>query len=147
MTPYLDGMRSNNAAAIVAALRFTRKNGCTETGAQLRLQSHEKGLANRIGFISGQEDSSTTQEREKGFTEELTRQNQSLFARSIGNYDFATAAQVTHLMFDLAEQPDALFVANDHMAFAVLDTIRNTFGLRIPDDVQAIGFDNVPQSS
>ena len=43
--------------------------------------------------------------------------------------------------------PDAIFVANDHMAFAVLDTLRDTLGLKVPEDVSVIGFDDVPQAA
>jgi len=47
---------------------------------------------------------------------------------------------------DRRARPDALFVANDHMAFAVLDVLRNELKLSVPNDVQVIGFDNVPQA-
>ena len=40
--------------------------------------------------------------------------------------------------------PDALFVANDHMAFAAMDVIRFEFKLRIPEDVSVVGYDDVP---
>ncbi|NDD95776.1 MAG: LacI family transcriptional regulator, partial [Betaproteobacteria bacterium] len=38
-----------------------------------------------------------------------------------------------------------MFVASDHMAFAVMDTLRFELGLRVPDDVSVVGFDDVPQ--
>ncbi|MFA7670443.1 MAG: LacI family DNA-binding transcriptional regulator [Burkholderiaceae bacterium] len=118
-----------------------------EEGGRLAAQLLVKTGARRIGFIAGLEDSSTSQERERGFVEELQRQGQTLFARETGQYDFALAAAATRRMFHKPEKPDALFVGNDHMAFAVLDTVRNEFGLAVPDDVQVIGFDNVPQSA
>ena len=43
--------------------------------------------------------------------------------------------------------PDAVFVANDHMALAVMDTLRYELGLKIPDDVSIIGYDDVPAAS
>ncbi|NCX44284.1 MAG: hypothetical protein EBW74_07565, partial [Betaproteobacteria bacterium] len=45
------------------------------------------------------------------------------------------------------DRPDAVFVASDHMAFAVMDTLRFELGLRVPDDVSVVGFDDVPQAS
>ena len=41
-------------------------------------------------------------------------------------------------------RPDAVFVANDHMAFPVMDVLRFELGLDIPGDVSVIGFDDVP---
>ena len=43
--------------------------------------------------------------------------------------------------------PEAVFVANDHMAFAVMDTLRYELGLKIPDDVSVVGYDDVPAAS
>ena len=39
--------------------------------------------------------------------------------------------------------PDAIFVANDHMALSVMDTIRHELGLTIPQDVSIVGYDDV----
>ena len=101
----------------------------------------------RIGFIAGLEDSSTNRDREEGFRDELRRHGRRVFARAIGHYNFEQAAQAARELFTGNDIPDAVFVANDHMAFAVLDTLRNELGLRVPDDVAVIGFDNVPQAA
>jgi DNA-binding LacI/PurR family transcriptional regulator len=45
------------------------------------------------------------------------------------------------------DPPDAVFVANDHMAFAVMDTLRYELGFSIPDDVSIVGYDDVPAAS
>jgi LacI family transcriptional regulator len=50
-------------------------------------------------------------------------------------------------MFTGADKPDAIFVANDHMAFAVMDTLRFEMGLRVPEDVSVIGYDDVPMAA
>jgi DNA-binding LacI/PurR family transcriptional regulator len=42
-----------------------------------------------------------------------------------------------------ADRPDAVFVCNDYVAFQVVDTA-TALGLRIPDDLAIVGFDNVP---
>ena len=49
-------------------------------------------------------------------------------------------------MFDRPDHPDAVFVCNDHMAFAVLDTLRDA-GLTPGQDISVIGFDDVPLAS
>ena len=50
-------------------------------------------------------------------------------------------------MFGGTDYPDAVFVANDHMAFAVMDVMRNEYELSIPQDVAVIGYDDVPPAS
>ena len=41
------------------------------------------------------------------------------------------------------KRPQAIFVANDHMAVAVMDVARYEFGLSIPDDLSIVGYDDV----
>lgn len=101
----------------------------------------------RPGFISGLEDASTSQEREAGFRDQLQTSGITTYARAVGNYSFEQAGMATRELFSRQLAPDGIFAANDHMAFAVLDTLRLQLGLRVPDDVAVVGFDNVPQSS
>ncbi|KQW44977.1 LacI family transcriptional regulator [Pelomonas sp. Root662] len=104
----------------------------------------------RVAYLAGAEDSSTNQDREAGLRAGLSERGLRVVARAVGNYEFDRAAQATHELFDglinSAERPDALFVASDHMAFAAIDTLR-TLGLRVPEDVSVVGFDNVPQAA
>ncbi|WP_213304377.1 LacI family DNA-binding transcriptional regulator [Paraburkholderia sacchari] len=101
----------------------------------------------RIAYIAGQEESSTNLERERGFREELARHGQRIFARAVGNYNQPEACQATHELFGLAgERPDAVFVASDYMAFSVMDVLRHELGLRVPEDVCVVGYDDVPQA-
>lgn len=101
-----------------------------------------------MAYIAGQEDSSTNLEREQGFREGLAEFGQRIYARAIGNYDVVQARQAARELFAQAEQrPDAVFVASDQMAIAVLDTLRHELGLLVPQQVSVVGFDNVPQAA
>ncbi|MGO1766605.1 LacI family transcriptional regulator [Advenella sp. S44] len=101
----------------------------------------------RIAFLAGLEDSSTSLERERGFTQALAESGMGIAYRDTGHYSFAGAQDATRRLFDRTERPDAVFVANDHMAIAAMDVLRLEFGLRVPQDVGVIGFDDVPQAS
>ncbi len=105
-----------------------------------------QGGHRRIAFIAGQEDSSTSRDREAGFVRGLAEHGASLAARAVGGYTMAGAAAATRQLFGGAERPDAVFVANDHMAFAVMDVLRGEFGLSIPRDVSVAGYDDVPEA-
>lgn len=101
----------------------------------------------RIAFLAGLENSSTNLERERGFNEALQAAGTQVFRKAIGHYSFERAKQATRELFSGAEQADAIFVANDHMAIAAMDVLRCELGLRIPDDVSVVGFDDVPQAA
>jgi DNA-binding LacI/PurR family transcriptional regulator len=103
----------------------------------------------RVAYIAGLEDTSTNQQRERGLRDALAEASQKLFARAIGNYDFEQAKAAARSLFAVkaTQRPDAVFAANDHMAIAVMDTLRIELGLRVPQDVSVIGFDDVKQAA
>ncbi|MBV2359567.1 LacI family DNA-binding transcriptional regulator [Thalassococcus sp. CAU 1522] len=101
----------------------------------------------RIGYVAGWEGASTQIEREAGFVETLRAAGLDLYARGVGNFHRDQACTATRQMFDRPDPPDAVFVGNDHMAFAVMDVLRSELGLRVPQDVAVIGFDDVPEAS
>jgi LacI family transcriptional regulator len=101
----------------------------------------------RIAYIAGWEGASTQRDREAGFLAALAAAGAAPFAREVGDYSFDRARDAARRMFARAPRPDAVFVANDHMAFAVMDVIRFELGLRIPDDVSVVSYDDVPQAA
>ena len=100
----------------------------------------------KIGYIAGWEGASTQRDREEGFVSELTTSGVNLHCREVGNFVLEEAREATRKMF-LKDPPDAVFVANDHMAFAVMDTLRYELGFIIPDNVSIVGYDDVPAAS
>lgn len=105
------------------------------------------GQHQRISFIAGIEDTSTSRDREQGFLEGLAERGQPCFARAVGDYCTDGAVQAALSLFAAKTKPDAVFVANDHMAIAVMDALRQVLQLRIPQDVSVVGFDDVPQAA
>ncbi len=98
----------------------------------------------RIAHISGWMGSTTGRERASGLEEGLAAHGLEVAAREDGEYDRGVAAEIVRRMFGASERPDAVFVGNDHMAFSVMDTLRHELGLRVPDDVSVVGYDDVP---
>ncbi len=98
----------------------------------------------RIAYIAGWESASTQRDREEGFREGLAAHGLDLFARAVGEFEAEAAKQAARDLFSAAERPDAVFVANDHMALPVMDVIRHELGLRIPQDVSVVGYDDAP---
>ncbi len=103
-----------------------------------------RGGHKRIAFVAGDEDSSTNRDRQAGFYKGLAAHDVTLWDRAVGGYQFEGAAQAARDLFAGTQTPDAIFVANDHMAFAVMDVLRHELKLRVPEDVSVVGYDDVP---
>ncbi|WP_298982585.1 LacI family DNA-binding transcriptional regulator [uncultured Roseibium sp.] len=101
----------------------------------------------RIAHIAGWAGSSTGRDREAGFRAGLEAAGQELLACVDGMYRRETAAAAALDMFKGGDRPDAVFVGNDHMAFAVMDVLRFELKLDVPGDVSVVGYDDVPLSS
>lgn len=101
----------------------------------------------RIGYIAGWEGASTQRDREAGFRAALAEAGRSLHAREVGNFQMDQAKAAARRMFSPPDHPDAVFVANDHMAFAMMDVLRAELGLRVPEDVSVVAYDDVPTAA
>jgi len=108
----------------------------------------------RVAYLAGNLESSTNQAREQGCRRALQEAQMPLFAYGVGNYEEATAQAVVREWFYSGkrlrkpqERPDAIVAADDRMAFAAMDLLRHTLGLRVPEDVSVVGFDDVPQAA
>lgn len=100
----------------------------------------------KIGYVAGWEGASTQRDREAGFVAALAAHGVDLHAREPGNFVMEEARAATRRMF-AGDPPDAVFVANDHMALAVMDTLRFDLGLDVPGEVSVVGYDDVPAAS
>ncbi|MDX8351452.1 LacI family DNA-binding transcriptional regulator [Cognatiyoonia sp. IB215182] len=97
----------------------------------------------RPAHISGWQGSSTGRDRQQGFCARLAEAG--ITPQIIdGMYRRDVAANATETLITGPNPPDAIFAGNDHMAFAVMDTLRGKLGLRVPYDVAVIGYDDVP---
>lgn len=97
----------------------------------------------RFGYISGLENSSTNRDRFGGYRQALKANGITAIETRTGNYNRADAEKAARELLSLKQRPDAIFVANDHMAVAVMDVARYEFGLSIPKDLSIVGYDDV----
>jgi DNA-binding LacI/PurR family transcriptional regulator len=101
----------------------------------------------RPAHIGGAAGSSTGRDRALGFAEGLAAAGRAPLAVLDGGYRRETAAEAARTLMARPDPPDAIFVGNDHMAFAVIDVLRHELGLSVPGDVSVVGYDDVPSAA
>ncbi|ATE53971.1 LacI family DNA-binding transcriptional regulator [Actinosynnema pretiosum] len=111
--------------------------------------SHLLALGHRrIGFLAGRPDLQSAQLREAGWRGALVEAgvavDESLVR--IGGYDPAVSLGVARELLTSADRPTAVFAANDLSAIATVEAARG-LGLRVPEDLSVVGFDNLPDSA
>ena len=116
--------------------------GENERGGRLIAQFLLAGGHQRLAFLAGIENSSTSRDREKGFAGWLAAQGLPPPLREVGLYDFEAASAAARRLLGRVDRPDAIFCGNDHMATAVAEVARHEFGLRVPRDLSLVGFDD-----
>lgn len=102
----------------------------------------------RIGFITGWMDLGCALERMDGYrsalrTYHIADNPSYIFEGTFFQQDGFAGASA---LLDLPKPPTAIFASNDVMAMGAIDAIRSR-GLRVPEDISVIGFDDIPQAS
>ncbi|MDX8539771.1 substrate-binding domain-containing protein [Mesorhizobium abyssinicae] len=99
----------------------------------------------RIGVIGGPRDSSSSPARLRGFTRALQEAGVDLPASAVVDSDYHFAGGRLAMERLLTQAPDitAVFACNDLMAMGAVTALRSR-GLRVPDDMSMIGFDDIP---
>jgi LacI family transcriptional regulator len=97
----------------------------------------------RIALINGQQGIDATRDRLKGYRQALASADLTFDADLVrpGNWEPSAGYEETHRLMRLPKPPDAIFCANDMMAAGCYDALKE-LGLRIPQDVAVIGFDD-----
>lgn len=126
-----------------AAARVSSVTGENERGGRLIGEFLIAGGHQRCAFVAGVENSSTSQDRERGYRLAFTERGRPEPMRAVGHYTFEGAAAAARELLSRPDRPDAIFCGNDHMALAISEVARYEFGLRIPEDVSLVGFDDV----
>jgi LacI family transcriptional regulator len=101
----------------------------------------------RIGFITGSMDLGCSEDRLKGYRSALRTHHlkddpslifEGTFFQPDGYAGACTLLEKAH--------PTAIFASNDVMAMGVTDAVRSQ-GLRVPEDISVLGFDDIPQAA
>lgn len=102
----------------------------------------------RVGFITGSMDLSCSKDRLDGYraalrTHHIPDAPELIYEGTFFQPDGYAGACA---LLDIDNPPSAIFASNDVMALGAMDAVRS-HGLRIPEDVSILGFDDIPQAA
>jgi LacI family transcriptional regulator len=102
----------------------------------------------RIGMIGGEPGVKSSHTRLQAYKDALKAAGIAINENLIRAGDFTQLRGfgATNELLELSQAPTAIFAANDLAAFGAYDAIKNR-GLRIPEDISVIGFDDIFQAS
>jgi LacI family transcriptional regulator len=105
----------------------------------------DKG-AERITLVKGPAHVKPAQDRYMGALEELSRTDVDFSVLSTTSYSFEEAKGWAEELFEKFPDTDGVIASNDIVGIAILHEALK-LGKRIPEELQIIGYDDIPQSS
>lgn len=115
-------------------------DGGYQIGEYLIKTGHQK-----IAYIAGNPNTSTSQDREQGFRRALSQYGYPLVTE-LGHYTYEGGYEASKRLLNSIQPPDAIFCANDIMALGAIDAAKE-LSLQIPEDVSFVGFDDIHLAS
>ncbi|MEM7444199.1 MAG: LacI family DNA-binding transcriptional regulator [Pseudomonadota bacterium] len=98
----------------------------------------------RMAYIGGPETISTSRDRGLGFDQALEEAGLAPAMRvNAADYGYDEGHEAVDRLFAGGDRPEAIFCVNDILAMGVMDALRYDFGLKIPDDIAVVGFDDI----
>jgi len=106
------------------------------------LRTHHK----RVAIINGAENMISSWDRFQGYQDALRERGMPLLLELVAEGDYSDTGGYLAMKRLLPHRPDSVFVASDSMAFAAMRAIHEA-GLRVPEDVAVVGFDDIPSAA
>lgn len=102
----------------------------------------------RIAYIAGDERLASARDRHHAYVDTIAQHGLDNDPELVVAGDFTQNCGFVGMqrLLALAAPPSAVFCANDVTAFGAVAAIREA-GLRVPDDVSVIGFDDIPSAA
>ncbi|WP_409306686.1 substrate-binding domain-containing protein [Pectobacterium sp. B1J-3] len=100
-----------------------------------------------IALVSSSTRSPSMVIRETRFLEAAAKAKISVPLIRAGNTSYQTGVIAARELLKRESRPDGVFCVTDLIACGFIDAARHEFGLKIPEDISIIGFDDIEQAS
>lgn len=113
-------------------------------GARLAVRHLAEAGHRRIGHVTGPPRNVLSVSRLQGFRDEMAAQGLEPRPDWIyeGDFTMDSGAMVARKWLASTDRPSALFLSSDEMAIGFMGAVQHA-GLRVPEDVSVVGFDNI----
>lgn len=168
-TEYIEAYRQNNVIGMISATSHAERghydgspvpivfldrnsseypsvyaNG-TEGGRLAARELVNRG-SRRITVLKGPAEMQTAQDRFNGAIDELRKYDAEVNVISTNSFSFPDAQKWAKELFQRYPNTDGVIASNDITAAAILHEA-HSLGISMPEDLQVIGFDDIPLSS
>ena len=101
----------------------------------------------QIGFITGSMDLGCARDRLAGYQAALRAHHLPFDSKLVyeGNFAQPDGYAGANQLLENPVRPTAIFASNDVMAMSAMEAVRE-HGLRVPEEVSVLGFDDIPQA-
>ena len=95
----------------------------------------------RFCVITGNQNPSKERHRLEGFCRRVEQLGGEILEIVDGDYRYESGYEAAAALLE-HQRPDALFCLEDTIAMGAMDAARELYGLRVPEDLSVMGFDN-----
>lgn len=98
----------------------------------------------RMAYVSGTPGATTSMDRGRGFSERCAAAGLKVLEdRGADSFSYENGRAAAGRLLSREPEIDAIFCANDLMAIGMIDGLRFDLGIRVPEQVSVVGFDDL----
>jgi LacI family transcriptional regulator len=149
--PYISRLETTKIPTVILDYSVnnpvTGQVGVDNIAAARLAVDHLVSLGHRnIGFLNGHKEAQVSEERLAGFIAALGCDNLRFNPKLVFEGDFTDRCGMAAADFFIKRGSTAVFCASDLMAIGLMHHLQHR-GVKIPEDISVVGFDNMPFSA
>jgi DNA-binding LacI/PurR family transcriptional regulator len=141
-----------NGQQVVLINRDDRLSGSHNLGVDNSVAGREaffllqRAGCRQLGLITSNAGTASLLERERVFLEVARQAGIPVTVTAAGPTTYQSGLEAARRLFGRSQAPDGVFCVTDLLALGFMDGARHEFGLRIPEDLCIVGFDDIEEA-